>query len=231
MNSELPHFEAILFDMDGLILDSEETYVGAWERAAADLGSPLEPGFAQSLFGRHADDVARALQSVLGDRYDPVIFFQSAKNHWYRLLEAQGIDPLPGVMGLISTLQGLGIPYALATNSDHPYADYCLECAGLRSFFPHFITRDQVERGKPAPDLFQEASKRLGVAARHCLVLEDSETGLRAASAFGATPILIQRRVELRDKLSPHAYLSFPDLWAFRAMLIQSGHFPQKATP
>ena len=211
----LPSFSAILFDMDGLVLDSEKTYVTAWQRAARALGKTLDTEFAERLFGRHADDVARLLGETLGPDFDRQAFFAMAERHWFEVLAHEGIQGMPGIEALLDHLRVMRIPFALATNSDARYAERCLAAANLRSAFEVFISRDQVQAGKPAPDLFLAAAERLGVDPSLCLVLEDSETGLIAARAAGTRPILIQQRPELRDKLSSLADRTFPDLVAF----------------
>jgi len=215
----LPPFSAILFDMDGLVLDSEKTYVTAWQCAARELGKTLDTEFAERLFGRHADDVARLLGEALGPDFDRQAFFEVAEHHWFEILADEGIEGMPGIEALLHHLRVMGTPFALATNSDARYAERCLAAANLKDAFEVLVSRDQVQAGKPAPDLFLAAAKRLGVAPARCLVLEDSETGLMAARAAGTQPVLIQQRFELRDKLSSLADRSFPDLLAFLSAL------------
>lgn len=208
----LPPFSAVILDMDGLVLDSETTYCAAWRRAAADAGHDLRDGFLESLFGRHADDVVQALAGELGPRFDRGEFFRAAERYWFEHIEAHGIPRMAGVEAVLAHLREASIPFALATNSDGPYARLCLKHGGLDEAFPVLVTRDQVALGKPEPDVFLEAARRLGVDPAACLVLEDSETGLLAARAAGTLPVLIQRRAVLRDKLAHHAVLALPSL-------------------
>lgn len=208
----LPAFSAVILDMDGLVLDSETTYCGAWRKAAADVGHTLDDGFLESLFGRHADDVVQALAAELGPRFDREGFFRAAERHWFEHIETHGIPRMPGVEALLARLREASIPFALATNSDGHYARLCLERGGLREAFPVMVTRDQVALGKPEPDVFLEAARRLDADPAACLVLEDSETGLMAARAAGTQPILIQRREDLRVRLTPLAQLAFVTL-------------------
>lgn len=219
INRDLPSFKGILFDMDGLVLDSEKTYVTAWQLAADALGKTLEQQDAEALFGKHADDVARLLGEILGPEFDRQHFFKIAETFWFLGLERDGMPKMPGIDDLIQILRQEGIPYALATNSDRHYAERCLAAAELDGVFDVFVTRDQVASGKPSPDLFLEASRQLELVPSSCLVLEDSETGLQAARAAGTHPILIQQRKSLRDTLSPMADHVFPDLRAFLTAL------------
>jgi HAD superfamily hydrolase (TIGR01509 family) len=147
--------------------------------------------------------------------FDRPAFFEIAERHWFEVLADEGIEGMPGVHALLDHLHSVGIPFALATNSDAHYAKRCLAAANLSNAFEVRVSRDQVKAGKPAPDLFLAAAERLGVSPSQCLVLEDSETGLLAARAAQTYPILIQQRPVLRDKLSPLANQNFPDLEAF----------------
>lgn len=190
--TRLPRFEAVIFDMDGLLIDSEPTYAYAWKEAAAEFGVELDAEFTHGLFGRHADAVALALAEKIGAAFDAGRFGHFAAQFWRRHVASHGIAPMPGVEAVLAWLDRQRVPYALATNSDGPFAEECLRLSGLDSRFPCVVTRDQVAVGKPAPDLFLAAAQRIGVPAACCLVLEDSATGLLAARRAGAVPVLVR---------------------------------------
>jgi len=211
----LPPFAALILDMDGLVLDSETTYCQAWWRAAAELGHQLDEAFLQNLFGRHADDVVRLLATTLGPDFDRQWFFQTAERHWFEYIQSSGIPRMPGVDALLKVLRERMTPFALATNSDARYARLCLRLGDLDDVFPVVVTRDQVASGKPEPDVFLEAARRLEIEPQACLVLEDSATGLQAARAAGMQAVLIQRREDLRDKLRRHALIALPSMIDF----------------
>lgn len=218
----LPPFRAAILDMDGLALDSESTYAQAWRLAAAEFGCELSDGFCQELFGRHADDVEQALRHRLGEVYDRERFHRAAERHWRAHLERHGMARMPGLEVLLAVLRSREIPFALATNSDGIYARDCLRLSGVEADFPVIVTRDQVRRGKPEPDLFLEAARRLDVRPELCLALEDSATGLAAARAAGTIAILVQRREETRHKLMGEAFMAVASL-ADVAELIEAG--------
>lgn len=190
-SAPLPPFRAVVMDMDGLVLDTESTYCRAWQHAAADLGFALDGEFFRGLFGRHADDVKAGLADACGDSFDLQAFHAAAEKYWLAELAVSGVATMPGLDRLLDTLRTQGLPYALATNSDEPYASLCLNAAGIASAFPVLVTRDQVRTGKPAPDVFLEAARRLGVAPGDCLALEDSATGLEACSSAGMIPVWV----------------------------------------
>lgn len=207
-----PLLRAVILDMDGLVLDSEPAYCEAWRRAAAEFGVELTATFCANLFGRHADDVESAIRGAIGDGYDRRKYFQAAEGHWRDHLAQHGVTPMPGLDILLDLFRHRNIPYAVATNSDGPYARESLRQAGLEAKFPLVVTRDQVARGKPAPDLFLEAARRLRTPPDRCLVLEDSATGLAAGIAAGTLTVLVQPREITRQQLADQALAAFPSL-------------------
>ncbi|CAL1239084.1 HAD family hydrolase [Candidatus Methylocalor cossyra] len=221
----LPPFQAALLDLDGLVLDSEASYRHAWQAAAREAGATLPEAFCRGLFGQHADAVAAALREALGPSFDQDRFCRAAERHWRRHLAQHGLAPMPGLDRLLAACRRHAIPYALATNSDAPYARECLELAGLAGEFPVMVTRDQVRHGKPAPDLFLEAARRLGIPPALCLGLEDSAPGLEAARAAGTIVVLVQRRGALRRRLRPLAQFACASLNEVAAWLEASAAF------
>ena len=203
LRSEAPSFRAVVMDMDGLALDTEATYCHAWRTAAAELGFDLTAEFCRSLFGHHVDDVKRALVEAFGSDLDLRRFHESAQRHWYVHLEANGVSKMPHLDRLLGVLGDRGLPYALATNSDAPYALEVLRRSGALDQFPVIVTRDQVAMGKPDPALFLEAARRLGVPAADCLGLEDSEAGLLACTRAGMIPVWIPPRQALISSRAP----------------------------
>lgn len=187
----LPPFRAIILDLDGLVLDTETTYRLAWQRAAADLGFPLSDEFCRSLTGRHYDDVERALCAAWGERFSLSAFRDLASRHWRGQVSKSGIAVKPGFAELMQVLSDCRIGYCLATNSRRENTLQCLELAGIGDAFPHIVARDEVAAGKPAPDLFLAAAKRLQVSPAACLAAEDSDIGIEAAWRAGATALMI----------------------------------------
>jgi HAD superfamily hydrolase (TIGR01509 family) len=185
---------AVIFDLDGLCLDTEPTYAHAWKRAAAEFGVELSDAYLHGLFGYQASDVEQALAWKIGAAFEPERFRDLAAGFWRAHVESQGIAAMPGLEELLAALARLGLPHALATNGEGSFALECLRLGKLENRFAAIVTRDQVQAGKPAPDLYLEAARRLGVAPAACLVLEDSLVGLEAARAAGMRPALVTRR-------------------------------------
>lgn len=184
-------FRAVIFDMDGLVLDSETTYVHAWRLAAAELGFTLPAAFWTGLSGCAGKMVGERLQSHCGPGFDLERFQQLSSVYWTAHVQQHGLAVKPGFFALINVLVQRGLPFCLATNSGLAAAQQCLAWAGLADVFAHIVAGDAVPAAKPAPDIFLRAAAELDCPVEACLVLEDSAIGISAALAAGAPCILV----------------------------------------
>jgi HAD superfamily hydrolase (TIGR01509 family) len=186
-----PDIKAVIFDLDGLVLDTEITFVQAWRAAAQQLGFSLSQAFLHSLSGLPHAEVQQVFLQHCGADFDYARFTQLSVTYWQELVTAQSIPVKLGLFPLLHGLHERHIPYCLATNSQRADALNCLQLAGIAELFPLLISRDEVVYPKPAPDIFLKAVSILGVASQNCLVLEDSATGVAAAYAANAPCIYI----------------------------------------
>ncbi len=182
---------AIVFDFDGLIVDTESAIYVAWREIYLHHGHdlPLET-YVQcvgSTFG-HYDPMA-ALEELTGGpvKWDEVL---PRKDERIRELQ-QGLGTLPGVRELLLAADRAGIPCAVASSSQNSHVFSWLDRVGLRDAFSLIRTRDNVRQAKPSPDLFLAAAEGLSLAPGETLVLEDSANGLRAARAAGAPCVIV----------------------------------------
>jgi beta-phosphoglucomutase len=188
---KLTDFSAVIFDMDGLVLDTESTYGIAWQQAAAVMGYRFSDAFCQSCSGLNGSDIERKLIEQCGAGFDLQTFSRLSGNFWRDHVNANGIKIKRGFNELLALLSKQNIPYCLATNSLAANASECLELAGIGQVFSIIVSRDQVQRGKPEPDVFLKAAEMLQVDIQSCLVLEDSHAGIVAASRAGAVSVFI----------------------------------------
>ncbi len=194
---KIADFSAVIFDMDGLVLDTESTYFIAWQQAASAMGYELSDDFCRSLSGLHYEDVELALIEYCGTDFNLQKFNQLSGEFWYKYVTANGIKTKRGFVGLVELLIRQKIPYCLATNSLAANALECLDLAGIGDVFSVIVTREHVEHGKPEPDIFLKAAELLQVDISRCLVLEDSHAGIVAASRAGAASVFIPSTVQV----------------------------------
>lgn len=184
-------FHAAIFDMDGLLLDSEWPVKDAWFTLARQHGLNLTEAIYLQCIGRNAADT----DAVLAPVFQSALSYGEACREVERMLEskwgATGYLPKPGVTDLLEWLSEADIPCAVASSTGKEEVIRRLERAGLIGFFDSISGGDEVSRGKPNPDLFLLASERIGVAPQQCVIFEDSEFGAMAGLAAGMSVVLV----------------------------------------
>lgn len=182
---------AVIFDMDGLMLDTERIALVVWRQAAADLGFTLDDEVAERMVGRTSATNRLMLQMHFGDGFSYDELASIADARYRETLERDGVPRKAGLIELLDTLKARGIPLAVATSTAHELARRKLDQAGIAGYFDVVVGGDDVVHGKPAPDIFLRAAERLGRLPGECVALEDSGPGIHAASAAGMVTILI----------------------------------------
>jgi HAD superfamily hydrolase (TIGR01509 family) len=184
-------FAAVIFDLDGLLIDTERMAHGAFHYAMSALGHEPSSEFFLSLIGRTAVDSSEMLKRHYGDDFSMDDFRAHTMKHFERELERSGIPVKPGAEGLLDWLSEEEIPYAIATSSASDRARFKIDTAGIGDRFSVIVGGDQVDNGKPAPDIVHRAADELSVSAEDCVVFEDSFNGLMAAHRAGAIPVMV----------------------------------------
>jgi HAD superfamily hydrolase (TIGR01509 family) len=198
----LPHpVAAVVFDMDGLLFDTERLYGLAGQSAARELGCELAADVFTQLIGTTWQECRR----ILLTNYGPAYPFEELEAVWMRhfgMLAETGLELKPGALELLDLLDALDLPRAIATSSSRKTVDHHLAAHGLAERFTGIVAAGDYAAGKPAPDPFLKAAERLGVDPRRCLALEDSPNGVRSAATAGMmtvmVPDLVQPTVEVR---------------------------------
>lgn len=181
--------EAVIFDMDGLMIDSERVSIACWSQASAELGLSIEETFWLQLVGLGDRDC----ELLLREHIDAAQM-QALYTRCHDLYEARtqlGLPLRPGIMEMLELLKQHDIPRAVATSTREPRASRKLAACGLLPYFASVVTSSDVSHPKPAPDIYLLAAARLGKAPDRCLALEDSPAGTRAALAAGMTVIQV----------------------------------------
>ena len=189
----------VIFDMDGLLLDSERVALATVAAAAAEMGFEWPPELGLAMVGLNSKDGPAVIRRHLGDDY-PVEALYASFGRLYELAIDEGRIPLKGgVTELFDVLDTLALGRVVATSTRRSRAEPKLAAVGLLNRVHGMVCGDEVARGKPAPDIFIAAAGRLGVAPANCLVLEDSNAGVRGALAAGARVVMVPDLLQPAD--------------------------------
>jgi HAD superfamily hydrolase (TIGR01509 family) len=181
---------AVVFDMDGLMLDTEVLARRAWQQAARELGCQLSDTQYLQLVGRRNDECERELSGWFGASFE-VDRFRARCHVLWQKLTTDGVPTKPGLLELLDWVEGQGLQVAVATSTYAANAARSLSKAGLANRIPIIVSGDQVRASKPAPDIYSEAARRLQVSPSCCVAIEDSDPGIAAAHAAGMRAVMV----------------------------------------
>ncbi len=199
---------AVIFDLDGVLADSEPVHLAAEQAALAEHGHELSKAAKQPFVGLANAEIMRGLIDTFGIE-STIEALAEAKAGYQRTLLAD-MDGFPATTELVHRLAAASIPIAVASGSTRWNIDASLEAVGLDGFFDVRVSAEEVPLGKPAPDVFLEAARRLGVPPEACVVVEDAVPGMTAALAAGMRCVAIPTITEPLDPEFRRAQLLFP---------------------
>jgi HAD superfamily hydrolase (TIGR01509 family) len=185
--------EAVVFDLDGVLLDTEELWDEARRQLADERGARWPDDAQRAMMGMSSPEWSRYMHEVIGLTEPP----EQISAEVVRRLEALYRERLPLVPGALEAVRRIGAnwPLGIASSSNRPLIELFLELTGTHDLFRATVSSEEAERGKPAPDVYLEAAGRLGVDPASCAAIEDSENGIRSASAAGLRVAAIPNRV------------------------------------
>lgn len=194
-------FDAVIFDLDGLLLDTESVAIKSGIEGLAALGHTVEESVMHDLVGVDDREAHRRICVRLGVDLDYVVTSAAMREAFRKRLE-QGVPLRPGVAAILDALDAINLPRAVATNSQTEGATWKIGKAGLTGRFDAIVGVDQVGAAKPAPDVYLEAARQLGIDPARCLAFEDSDLGVKAALAAGMTVVQIPDMTPSVDRLA-----------------------------
>lgn len=205
--------KGVLFDMDGVILDSEKLYTRFWQEALQSMGYPMTRNQAIQMRSLNRDAGAAKLQSFFG----PGVDYAAARSKRIELMDlfvrSHGIEPMPGVTELLDVLDAQGITAAITTSSPPERVQEYLVPLGLYHRFQAICTVYQVAKGKPEPDIYRFGAESLGFQPEDCLAIEDSDTGILSAYRAGCLPVMVPDQDIPAEDTLPRLYALADSLW------------------
>jgi HAD superfamily hydrolase (TIGR01509 family) len=215
----LPHRpDAVIFDMDGLLFDTEALWQEALLSAAAEDGHVIPDEVFDKSIGVRRSQCGDLFRSHFGEDFHFEDFHAEWRRHFWRIAENK-LALKPGALELLALLDQLRLPLAIATSSSRTTVERHLTAHGLMDRFDRIVCRGDYENGKPAPDPFLKAAEQLGVEPRSCLALEDSSIGVRSASAAGMMTVMAPDLLEPTEELRARCVLVARDLHHVRDLV------------
>ena len=198
--------KAVIFDMDGLLLDTEKLLIRFWIQAANEAGFPMTLEQALSIRSLHRSFAIPYLQGLFGETFDYVGIRSRRMELMSAYLSQNPLELKRGAVELLSFLNEKDIPAAVATATDYERTKEYLTKVGIFDSFRRIVCATMVARGKPEPDIYIYAAEQLGLKPEECIALEDSPNGVKSAASAGCRTIMIPDLTEPDEELSRLAF-------------------------
>lgn len=213
--------KAVIFDMDGVLFDTERLCMKAWMAVAGEKGlSGMEEVFMR-VIGLNANDSRQIVLKAYGEDFD-YPGFRGETRDWIRdYIEANGLPVMPGVHGILEWLKANGYKVGLASSTRREAVLGYLKRAQVEEYFSAVVTGDMVEHSKPLPDIYLLACSRLGVEPEQAYAIEDSPNGIRAAHAAGMCPVMVPDMIAPDEEMRRLSHAILKDLTEVLAFLRQ----------
>ena len=198
---------AVIFDMDGVLIDTEKHYNIAWCEAAKQAGyTDFTREHALMLRSCDARAASKMMKGLFGEQFDYYAIREIRRTIVAKRLAKYGLEKKPGLDEILAFLHKKGIKTAVATATPLELTLQHLEKIGVKDQFDKIVSAKQVENGKPAPDVYLYACEQIGEQPKDCIAVEDSPNGIRSAYAAGCMPVMVPDLTEPDEELKPLLY-------------------------
>jgi len=204
--------KAVIFDMDGLMFDTERLSLDGWSHAGVQLGYDIKKDVVIKTCGLSNENTKRVFLKNFGNDFDYDASRKIRTDYMMKYIIDHGMPVKPGLMELLEFLRSNHYKMAIASSSEREKVEFYLKTANISGYFDKMVTGDMIKRGKPEPDIYLKAVEILGVAADECIALEDSPLGILSAYRAGIKPVLIPDLVEIDEQTEKIIYAKLTSL-------------------
>lgn len=190
-NGDFIMIKAVIFDMDGVLIDTEKYYYTCWQQAAREAGFDFTGEHALMLRSCDAKVAEKMMQQIFGQEFDYFAIRERRRQLVADIIEKNGIEMKPGVKEILSILKEKGIKTAVATATPIDRTMEHLTKLGIAELFDSIVSAKQVKNGKPAPDVYLYACEKIGIEPESCIAVEDSPNGIKSAYSAGLKPVMV----------------------------------------
>lgn len=201
-----------VFDMDGLMFDTETLVYRAWQKVMDDHNYNYNFEIYKQTVGRRTVDVKKMYEEMYDDNFDYALMRVEANVYFRKAINDFGVPFKKGLINILEHLKHKGIKIALATSTSSQTAMWLIEDANLKKYFDKYVCGNMVTNGKPHPEVFLTAAKELQLPPEDCIALEDSLNGIKSAYNAGMKPIMIPDMLEPTEEIKPMLYALCQDL-------------------
>ena len=214
MRSQIyPPVSGLVFDMDGLLFDSERVVQRSWEWAGQKLGYEHFGSHIYHTIGFNVKRREMYFKENVSPSFPMEKFTDMTRKRYHDIIESEGLEKKPGAEEILKYASAQGYRIALATSSRREHASDMLKRQGLMEFFQGAVYGDMVSEGKPSPEIYRRACLEIQVEPRYALALEDSPAGIRSACSAGMRAIIIPDLVEPDAEILGLAWRRYDSLW------------------
>lgn len=213
--------EAVIFDMDGILFDSERIITTCWYQEAEERNIPREKMriAVEGCIGLNLNDTRIFFKNLFGEEFDYSAFREKTAGNFYAEVSKNGLPVMKGAYDILSYLQTTSLKIGLASSSRTENVYRHIREHDMEKYFEVIICGDTIEHSKPEPDIYLKACKAIGVSPDRCIAIEDSPNGIRSAHAAGMLPIMVPDQVQPTEKIEKLLYRKFDSLIEVRKFI------------
>lgn len=213
--------KGVLFDMDGVMFDTEQMGLDVWAHLGKQHGFEMPREVWLSVLGLRFEEIAQVIQSNLGPSFPFSAYWESLKQIIDDRISLYGMPQKPGLVPLLEYLKEHDYRFTVATSTLRSRVENYMNAAGVRAYFDEIVCGDMVKRGKPAPDIYQKAAQTIGLPPEECIALEDSPRGILSAHRAGVHPIFIPDLLTIDQETESLLYAKVSSLFDIISLLEQ----------